>query len=246
MFVRSLVPPMLATILVVVGCGGPSAPPPPTPTPVPEVSGTVEDVVPPDLATGVVPASLDRMQEKADQLFVAVPAKDWARVHELVASIEDAWHEWLGTSDAQRVPEDLKDGVDLRLQDLKDSETKELEAPILRAANNLQMAILYVVEVYRPALPTSVGRLQVAERNILLDVASGDTLAASETLAGAEALWQELEVRVRDAGGDQVADQLSAVLDRQQKAADNGDADALKKGAEEAQDLIDRIQALFT
>lgn len=237
---------LLVTGLVVAGCGGPSAPPPPTPTPSPEVSGAITEVVPPDLATGVVPHALDRMQEDTNELFAAVPDHDWARVQELVSGIERSWSEWLATSDATEVPEGLKDAVDLRLQDLKDTAKERFDAPILRAANNLQMAVLFVVEVYRPALPTAVGRLQVAERNILLDIASGDKVALSETVTEAAAIWQDLEITVQDAGGEQIATDFGALLDRQQKALDDDDMTALKKEAAAAEGLIDRMQALFT
>ncbi len=237
--------------LVLAGCGAGagqesagSASPSAAPEPTVAVAGDTAEVVPPALAPGHLPPELERIEDGATRLFRIAPEGDWSVVAGEVESVERAWREWTGTPGYQDVPMELRDAVALRVRELSEEAAARQEPPILRAANNLQMAVFDLYEFYHLSLPPDLGRLEVAERNLLLDTASGDLLAARETQAGIGPLWRRVRSSIVQMEGGDLAAELDAVLARQRQAAEDGDVGKLEATADAALDLIDRMEGL--
>lgn len=207
------------------------------------VEGEAADVVPPDLGDGHLPAPLEQIQETSARLFETVPAGDREAVDRAVETVERSRREWAETSDYADVPEELRDAVALRVRELREAAATGEKRPTLRAANNLEMAVLDLYEFYHLDMPADLGRLEVAERDLLLDTAAHDPAAAQETVVQIGSLWAGLRPTVEQMGDAKLAAELDTVVTSQQQAAAKGDLATLDRLANQALDVIGRMEA---
>jgi hypothetical protein len=128
---------------------------------------------------------------------------------------------------------------------LRKSSDAKKAAGTMQAANDLSAAVADLFTVYHPATPADLGRLDVLERQVALDVAANDFRAAADSLAKANAVWARLKGVILAHNGSDTATQFENRLTAQRTALDQKNASALATEASKSLELVDALEQLF-
>jgi len=99
--------------------------------------------------------------------------------------------------------------------------------------------------LFHPRVPSAIGRLDVLERQVILDVAAVDYVAAETDLTKTKSVWEQVKPSVLDHNGKDVAAQFEASLTAQQSALDAQDEAALTSEARDGLEIVDVLERLY-
>ena len=201
--------------------------------------------LPTDAAASTIPAPLDTIEAQAEDIFDFVPQADWARIADDVNLVKTAWQTYAAQDAPRPVPDLFLRNLDTSLARLDDAVTQQDAAATLQAANDLSSAVVDLFSVYNPLPPADLGRLDMLERQVILDVQAGDYGAAANTLAITDAIWTRLQGDVLALHADDAAAQFSASISTQQDALAAQDGPALIQEATNGLELVDVLEGVF-
>jgi hypothetical protein len=128
---------------------------------------------------------------------------------------------------------------------LKSATTKLKSRATMQAANDVSAAVVELFDLYNPAIPVDIGRLDVIERQVILDTAAADFTAAGASLVRANEVWASVRPSVIAHNGSALATDFQNSLNAQQLALGSLDAAALTAEAQTALDLVDVLESLY-
>jgi hypothetical protein len=198
-----------------------------------------------DAQPGTVPEPLSTIEAQAEDIIDVVPGGDWGKVTGDVAAIAKAWQAYQTQAASDKVPQPFQEALTAALDRLQKAAAAKKAPDTLQAANDLSAAVADLFAVYHPARPSDVGRLDVLERQVVLDVAADDFGAAADSLAKINAVWARLKPVIVAHNGSDAATQFENSLTAQQKALDQEDAKALTTEANNGLALVDVLEQLF-
>jgi len=115
----------------------------------------------------------------------------------------------------------------------------------MQGSNDVSAAVVELFALYNPVIPAGIGRLDVLERQVILDVAAQEYSAALETMTKTRSVWEHVKPSVLEHDGQEVAAQFEASLEAQAAALDSQEADALTREATDALELVDALERLY-
>jgi hypothetical protein len=124
------------------------------------------------------------------------------------------------------------------------SKSKDASAT-MQGSNDVSAAVVELFALYNPVTPADIGRLDVLERQVILDVAAQDYPAAMETMAKTRSVWENVKPSVLQHEGKDLAAQFDASLEAQAAALDSKEADALTREVSDALELVDALERLY-
>jgi len=198
-----------------------------------------------DAQPGTVPEPLSSIEAQAEDILDVVPGGNWGQVASDVAAIAKAWQTYGTQAATDHAPQPFQEALTAALDRLQKSSAAKKAAGAMQAANDLSAAIADLFAVYHPARPADLGRLDVLERQVALDVAADDFEAAADSLAKANAVWARLKQVIVAHQGSDAATQFETSLTAQQKALEQEDAKALTTEAKNGLELVDVLEKLF-
>jgi len=198
-----------------------------------------------DAQPGTVPEPLSTIEAQAEDIIDVVPGGKWEQVATDVAAIAKAWQAYGPQAATDHVPQPFQDALTAALDRLQQSSAAKKAAGTMQAANDLSAAVADLFTVYHPARPTDLGRLDVLERQAVLDVAASDLTAAADSLAKADVIWARLKPSVLAHNGTAVAAQFDASLTAQRAALTGEDGAALTAEAKKGLEIVDALEMLF-
>ncbi len=194
---------------------------------------------------GVVPADLQTIEAAAEDIIDFAPSGNWDKIATDVTSSSAAW--------AAYQPHAADDGASQTQQDEFVSALSHLQAAseskdptaTMQAANDLSAVVVELFALYNPKIPADIGRLDVLERQVILDVARNDLASAVNSLAKTKAAWKNVQPSVVAQNGQGVADQFENSLATQETALNAGDTAGLTKEARDALEVVDAMEQLY-
>lgn len=192
-----------------------------------------------------VPEALQTAETKAEAIFDALRAGDWAVVDSTVTALADEWAAYQGQATADGVPDVFQAALSDALAELQQAATAKKEEGTLAAANALSAAVADLYRVYNPSRPPDLGLLDVLARQVALDATAEDTAASGNSLAKLEAIWARVKPFVPENADATVIADFEASLSAQRAASEAGDSAALTTAANSTLDLVDRLEELF-
>jgi hypothetical protein len=162
-----------------------------------------------------------------------------------VAAIAKAWQAYGTQATTVLVPQPFQETLTAALDRLQKSSAAKKAAGTMQAANDLSAAVADLFTVYHPATPADLGRFDVLERQVVLDVAASDFTAAADSLAKTNAIWARLKPIILARNGSDAATQFENSLSAQQIALDQKSASALTTEANKCLELVDVLEQLF-
>ncbi len=212
---------------------------PPLESPVPAAAATAAPAAAP---SGAVAATLLEIEVQAEEVLDLVPANKWKAVNTAIELLEKLW--------ASYKPQVIKDGAapatveafEKQLAALKSAAAAKTRGATLQSANDLSAVVVDLYDLYKPTTPSDLGRLDVLERQVGLDVDAGDLKAAAATLDKITSIWANLKPFMLEHKADAQVKQFDRSLAEQATALKEGDGAALKEEALNALEIIDALE----
>ena len=194
---------------------------------------------------GVVPNSLQTIEADAEDIIDFAPGGNWDRIGTDVTDIENAWKSYQPQAGNDGASQEIQDAMASSLSQLETASTAKDSAGTMQASNDISAAVVELFALYGPAIPADIGRLDVLERQVILDIAANDYSAAMTSLANAKSDWEKVKSSVLEHGGQEVAAEFEFSLATQESALDAKDQAALTSEAKNALEIVDALEELY-
>lgn len=188
------------------------------------------------------PKSLVTIEAQVEDIMDVVPGGDWATVSTDIANIDAAWADYQKQAAQDGAPQTLQDGFGKTLALLKTAATAKTAPTTLQSANDLSATVVDLYDTYHPAEPTDLGRLDVLERQVILDVDNKDFAAATNTLAKVTTTWERVKPFMLAHNAAEIATQFEKSLAVQASGLKAQDGSAVKTEALNALEIVDALE----
>jgi hypothetical protein len=195
-------------------------------------------------ATGGVPVQLLSIQGRAKDSMDNAMVYGWVKVDMNVRSIDQAWQAYQPQASTDQVPQSLRDAFSQAFTRLQEASTAKDIGRMMQAANDLNAAVVELIALYHPPTPIDLDRLDVLERQVVLDAQAGDFTAVEASLAKINAAWQNLKPSLPAKGADLAAQFESGLLE-QSNASNAKNATALADEAIHCLEFINGMRTLY-
>lgn len=202
-------------------------------------SGTAPNV------SGAVPKPLQTIEEAAEDIIDYAPSGNWDKISADVTDMEDAWQQYESQAGSDGASQDLQDAMTAALEQLQVASQAKDAAATMQASNDVSAAVINLFALYSPKIPADIGRLDVLERQVILDVAALDYDAASATFNTIKSTWEKVKPAVMEHNGEDVIAEFEASLATQESALSAQDDAALTNEAKLALELVDSLEDVF-
>lgn len=206
--------------------------------------GTTPVSTPSDVV-GVVPNSLQTIEAAAEDIIDLAPSGNWDKINKDVADMQNAWKSYEQQAAKDGASQQIQDSMNSALVKLETASAAKDSAGTMQGSNDVSAAVVELFAIYHPKIPVDIGRLDVLERQVILDVAAQDFSAAQGSLAQAKSAWEEVKPSVLEHDGQEVATEFEASLAAQESALTAKDAAALTKEARDGLEIVDALEQLY-
>ena len=194
---------------------------------------------------GVVPSSLVTIEAAAEDIIDFAPSGGWDKIDKDVTDIENAWKAYQPQADQAGASKEIQDAMTSALAKLETASASKDASGTMQGSNDVSAAVVELFALYSPKVPADIGRLDVLERQVILDVAAKDYSAAMKSLAKTKSAWEEVKPSVLEHEGKEVAAQFEASLAAQESALNAKDDATLTKEARDGLEIVDALEGLY-
>lgn len=194
---------------------------------------------------GIVPNSLQTIEAAAEDIIDFAPSGNWDKIDKDVTDIETAWTSYELQADKDGASQELQDIMNSAIAELKNASASKDASTTMQGSNDVSAAVVELFALYNPKIPADIGRLDVLERQVILDVAAQDFAAAQKSLARTKSVWEEVKALVLEQNGKEVAAEFEASLAAQESALDAKDKKVLTNEAKNGLEIVDALERLY-
>jgi hypothetical protein len=194
---------------------------------------------------GVVPNSLQTIEADAEDIIDFAPSGNWDRIGTDVTDIENAWKSYQPQAGNDGASQEIQGAMTSALTQLEMASAAKDSAGTMQASNDISAAVVDLFALYDPTIPANIGRLDVLERQVILDIAANDYTAAMTSLANTKSDWEKVKSSVLEHNGQDVAAEFESSLAKQESALDAKDQAALTSEAKNALEIVDALEELY-
>ena len=213
----------LTTIIVLNACGAK-----PTSTP-----------------TGVVPNSLQTIEAAAEDIIDFAPSGGWDKISIDVTDIANAWKSYQPQAGKDGASQELQDAMMSAIEKLETASAAKDSSATMQGSNDVSAAVVEMYALYHPKIPVEISRLDVLERQVILDVAAKDYSSAEANLKKTMSVWEQVKPSVLKHNGGEVAAQFDVSLDEQSFALQAKDDATLTSTAKDGLEIVDTLEGLY-
>ena len=192
-----------------------------------------------------VPNSLVTIEAAAEDIIDFAPSGGWDKINKDVTDIANAWKSYQPQADQAGASKELQAAMNSALAELETAAAAKDASATMQGSNDVSAAVVELFALYNPKVPADIGRLDVLERQIILDVAAKDDSAAKKSLAKILSVWSEVKPSVLEHNGKEVAAQFQESLDTQVVRLDSKNYTDLTDEARNALEIVDALEGLY-
>ena len=200
---------------------------------------------PASVPTGVVPNSLVTIEAAAEDIIDLAPSGDWDKINKDVTDISKAWEAFQPQANKDGASQEIQEAMRSALADLQAAAASKDASATMQGSNDVSAAVVELFALYGPKVPADIGRLDVLERQVILDVAAKDYAAATKSLSKTMSVWREVKPSVLEHNGKDVAAQFDASLEIQAVAVDSKNDEQLTNEARNGLEIVDALEGLY-
>lgn len=193
----------------------------------------------------IVPNSLQTIEAAAEDIIDFGPSGNWEEINKDVIDIESAWASYELQAEKDGAAQEIQDRMNSAIAELKTASGSKDPSTTMQGSNDVSAAVVELFALYSPKIPADIGRLDVLERQVILDVARQDYAAAEQSLAHTKSVWEKVKPLVLEQDGKEVAAQFEASLAAQESALDTKDDKTLTNAARDGLELVDALEQLY-
>jgi hypothetical protein len=194
---------------------------------------------------GVVPNALKTIEADAEDIIDFAPGGDWDKIGTDVTNIANAWKVYQPQAEKDGASQEIQDAMTSAVTQLETASTAKDSSGTMQASNDVSGAVVELFALYDSTIPVDIGRLDVLERQVILDVAANDYSAAVTSLDKTKSVWEKVKPSVLEHKGQEVAADFEASLAQQESALDVKDEAALTSEAKNALEIVDALEGLY-
>lgn len=194
---------------------------------------------------GPLPSSLVTIEAAAEDIIDFAPSGDWDKINKDVTDIANAWKSYQPQAGQAGASQEIQDAMTTALTKLQMASASKDASATMQGSNDVSAAVVELFALYSSKVPADIGRLDVLERQVILDVAAKDYSAATKDLAKTTSVWKEVEPSVLEHNGKDVAAQFNSSLEEQSARLDSKDYTALTDEARKALEIVDALEGLY-
>lgn len=195
--------------------------------------------------TGVVPDSLQAIEGAAEHIIDVAANGNWDEINADITSIADSWKTYQLQASKDGAPQAIQDTISPALTKLQTAVAAKDVTGTMQSANDLSAAVIELFAIYNPKVPADIGRLDVWERQVVLDIAANHFDAAAVSLAKVKSVWESVKPSVLEHNGNSVAAQFETSIAKQEQALTVKDGVTLTSEAKNGLTLVDALEGLY-
>ena len=195
--------------------------------------------------TGALPNSLVTIEAAAEDIIDFAPSGNWDKINKDVTDIANAWKSYQPQASQAGASQEIQDAMNSALAKLQAASASKDASATMQGSNDVSAAVVELFALYSAKVPADVGRLDVLERQVILDVAAKDYTAAKARLAKIMSVWSEVKPSVLEHNGKDVAAQFQESLDTQVVRLDSKNYTDLTDEARKALEIVDALEQLY-
>jgi len=195
--------------------------------------------------SGVVPNALVTIEAAAEDIIDLAPGGTWSKIGTDVTDIANAWKSYQQQANKDGVSAEIQDAMTTAIGKLQTASGAKDPAATMQGSNDVSAAVVEMFALYHPQIPADIGRLDVLERQVILDVAAKDYSAAETNLAKTKSVWDEVKPSALEHNGKDVVAQFEASLTAQESALTAKDDSALTTEARAGLEIVDALEQLY-
>jgi len=195
--------------------------------------------------TGVVPNSLQTIEAAAEDIIDFAPSGNWDKISADVTDIAEAWKSYQPQAGKDGASQEIQDAMMSAIAQLQTASEAKDSAATMQASNDVSAAVVEMFALYHPKVPAEIGRLDVLERQVILDVAAKDYTAAETNFANTKSVWEKVKPSVLEHNGKEVAAEFETSLAAQGSALDAKDDATLTNEAKNGLEIVDAMEQLY-
>lgn len=196
-------------------------------------------------STATVPNSLQTIEAAAEDIIDYAPGGNWDKINKDVTDTENAWKSYELQAGRDGASKEIQEAMNSALMNLKSAATAKNAAATMQGSNDVSAAVVELFALYATKVPVDIGRLDVLERQVILDVSAQDYAAATKSLDRTKSVWEAVKPSVLEHKGKNVAAQFEASLAAQAGALDAKDDATLTKEARDGLEIVDALEQLY-
>ena len=196
-------------------------------------------------ASDGVPKPLHRIESSAEDIIDLAPAGSWSQVGKKITTITTAWDAYQPQAATAGASQTHQQALSSALDRLRTAAAAKDAAITRQAANDLGAAVLDLFALYNPTTPPDIGRLDVLERQIVLDVAANNFNAAAASFAKTKATWENVKPSILSHNGKSVVEKFESSLAIQDSSLQAQDIAALTAEVNVGLELVDELEKLY-
>ncbi len=200
---------------------------------------------PSNTTAGKVPDSLTTIEAQAEDIIDFAPGGDWQKINTDVRTISDAWKTYQLDALKDGATQAMVDSFDSAFANLQTAASAQDKTGIMQASNDISAVVVDLFDLYHPAIPANVGRLDVLERQVVLDTAASNFTAVNNDLDKINKTWDTLKPSVLEHSGEETAKQFEASLSLQAESLKTRDVAVLTQEAKNALEIVDTLENLY-
>jgi hypothetical protein len=234
---KNLMKPVLLmsiALFILAACGGKAS----EATEAPEASEVNE-------SSGTVPSSLQTIEAAAEDIIDLAPSGNWDKIGTDITDISNAWKSYQPQASEEGTSQDLQNAMMAAIERLQTASAAKDSASTMQGSNDVSAAVVEMFALYNPAIPVDIGRLDVLERQVILDVAVQDYSAAMTSFAHTKSVWEDVKPSVLEHNGKDVAADFEASLAAQEAELNAKDDAALTTDARNGLEIVDALERLY-
>lgn len=195
--------------------------------------------------TGTVPNNLQTIEAAAEDIIDFVPSGNWDKIDQDVKDIEGAWKSYELQAEKDGASQEIQAIMHSALAELETASASQDASATMQGSNDVSAAVVELFALYHPKIPADIGRLDVLERQVILDIAANDYSAARKNLDHTRVVWEEVKPSVLEHNGKEVADQFESSLVAQESALAVKDTAVLTTEARDGLEIVDALEQLY-
>jgi hypothetical protein len=195
--------------------------------------------------TGAIPNDLQAIEAAAEDIIDLAPSGNWDKIGTDVTDMTNAWKTYQPLAGEAGAPQELQDAMASALTQLHAAAASKDANATMQASNDVSAAVVELFALYNPKIPADIGRLDVLERQVILDIAAKDYTAAEASLSKAQSAWERVKASALEHNGKEVAAQFEESLAAQAAALSAKDDATLTKEARNALEIVDALERLY-
>ena len=196
-------------------------------------------------AAGPLPNALVTIEAAAEDIIDFAPSGNWDKIKKDVTDIANAWKSYQPQASQAGASQEIQEAMNTALTKLQAASASKDAAATMQGSNDVSAAVVELFALYSSKVPADIGRLDVLERQVILDVAAKDYSAAKTSLAKTLSVWSEVKPSVLEHNGKDVAAQFDGSLEIQSARLDSKDYTALTDEARNALEIVDALEQLY-